>query len=1127
MNRQELAQALPRLPECLDQLKDFQRQTVEYVFRRMYTDPNPTTRFLVADEVGLGKTKVAQGLVARALQHLDDKIERIDIVYVCSNQAIARQNLNRLNPLPGAEFEFATRLTLLPLQLRGLRRNRVNLVSFTPGTAIDTSGGGVWEERAVLFWLLHRGLGDVVETTGTPLRNLLQGSIQNPDSWRSRLDDRKFVEVEEGKPDPEGLACDKHLADAFREAVRQDSGLCDQLRDGVERFKRLREWTGEDTRVRYDVIGKLRAKLALVCVNELEPDIVILDEFQRFQDLLEGETEAAEIARALFNYKDRQHNEARVLLLSATPYRMFTLADEDEDHHRGFLQTFRFLVREDQAEVKALEQDLTRHRAALAAGGDALDPQVTAAAIRDRLLLRMCRTERVALTERQDSMVQEVRVDSPLTGAGVRSAVAMDQVASELGVANPVEYWKSAPYALSFMDQYEMKRTLAEAAGRPSEGLLKALDRDPAMLLHRDDVRQWKPLAVDNGRTHSLAEDTLGKGLWKLLWLPPSLPYITPSGAYLEIGPTTKALVFSCWNVVPDSIAGVLSYEAERRMLAESGETSPYEATVARHALLTFRIDREGEAPRAGAMMTLALLYPSVALATHIDPLTIACDEGEGQPVPLERMREIIRRRFEKLVAEKVQRFGGDTGPVDQRWYWALPALLDLPHTRLLDWLKKGDGAVDSDVESLDADESETPLYFSALFDDGDETERDGGFTLHVDELRNLVLSAKRARLGDPKLLGRPPEDLLETLADLALASPAVCALRALHRVTRNRTEPDAKTVLTAAARVAWGFRTLFSVPETISLLRAREEEEERTPYWRRVLRYCCDGNLQAVLDELVHLKIDDTGTRDRNPDVQVNAIAKEIADALTPRTSNLAVDDIRVRPRAGRIDIETFRLRCRFAMRYGELKDAKDSAPIRATVVKAAFNSPFRPFVLATTSIGQEGLDFHHYCHRVYHWNLPSNPVDLEQREGRVQRYQGHAVRLNIARKFGLLGIRDHWDDHEQDPWDCLFKLAREEARKTRASDIVPYWIFETEGGVSIERRVPMLPLSREHGDLERLKRDLATYRLVFGQPRQEDLLALLQKRGVHRDRQALHHWRVDLTPPEAGSPAVTAKVE
>ncbi len=73
-----------------------------------------------------------------------------------------------------------------------------------------------------------------------------------------------------------------------------------------------------------------------------------------------------------------------------------------------------------------------------------------------------------------------------------------------------------------------------------------------------------------------------------------------------------------------------------------------------------------------------------------------------------------------------------------------------------------------------------------------------------------------------------------------------------------------------------------------------------------------------------------------------------------------------------------------------------------RSSEVRDAFNSPFWPFVLATTSVGQEGLDFHLYCHAVVHWNLPGNPVDLEQREGRVHRYKGHAVRKNLARDFG-----------------------------------------------------------------------------------------------------------------------------
>ena len=34
-----------------------------------------------------------------------------------------------------------------------------------------------------------------------------------------------------------------------------------------------------------------------------------------------------------------------------------------------------------------------------------------------------------------------------------------------------------------------------------------------------------------------------------------------------------------------------------------------------------------------------------------------------------------------------------------------------------------------------------------------------------------------------------------------------------------------------------------------------------------------------------------------------------------------------------------------------------------RLPEVREAFNSPFQPFVLATTSVGQEGIDFHWWC--------------------------------------------------------------------------------------------------------------------------------------------------------------------
>lgn len=75
-------------------LKDFQRDTVAYVLRRLYDDEGDTTdRFLVADEVGMGKTLVARGVIAGAIErmHAMDHVQRIDVIYICSNADIARQ----------------------------------------------------------------------------------------------------------------------------------------------------------------------------------------------------------------------------------------------------------------------------------------------------------------------------------------------------------------------------------------------------------------------------------------------------------------------------------------------------------------------------------------------------------------------------------------------------------------------------------------------------------------------------------------------------------------------------------------------------------------------------------------------------------------------------------------------------------------------------------------------------------------------------------------------------------------------------------------------------------------------------------------------------------------------------
>lgn len=185
------------------------------------------------------------------------------------------------------------------------------------------------------------------------------------------------------------------------------------------------------------------------------------------------------------------------------------------------------------------------------------------------------------------------------------------------------------------------------------------------------------------------------------------------------------------------------------------------------------------------------------------------------------------------------------------------------------------------------------------------------------------------------------------------------------------------------------------------------------------------------------------------------------------------------------------------------------DAAGTRKERVRVAFNSPFWPFVLVSTSVGQEGLDFHHYCHAITHWNLPANPVDLEQREGRVHRYKGHAVRKNLSAQFCVAALAQA----SPDPWEALFTLGKS-SRPPNESDLVPFWLFP--GAAKIERHVPTLPFSREVERLHDLKKAMAIYRMVFGQSRQEDLIEYLLKVIPEDSRAAIvAELQLDLSPP------------
>ena len=1080
----------PDVQKILSQLKDFQLRSVEKVFQRLYCDKDRTDRFLIADEAGLGKTLVARGVIAKSVDFLWDKVNRIDVIYICSNREIASQNINRLNITSKKQFSLASRLTLLPLKISGLKKQKMNFISFTPGTSFDLhSRTGIMRERALIYHILKEGWG--LYRAG-PI-NLFQ-------DWASRKHWREMLKLF-----PKYYEIDEDLAESFlialEERVKEEKaqGKPDircRFDDLCKRFKVVKKPRNVSDRNRRDatrLIGEMRMILAKACLEALEPDLVILDEFQRFKHLLDGEDEMSRLAKHLFNYKNKEY-PAKLFLLSATPYKMYTLKQEEavDNHYEDFIRTVGFLFN-DKQRIRYFEEKLKRFRSDFItmtkqsiANLRSIKQEIEA-----ELRKVMIRTEKLAQTHDRNGMIKEKKdVFCKVEINDLESFAIVDKIAMEVKTSDMVEYWKSAPYLLNLMEDYDLKRKFDRIRenSQESHSLLKLIKASQKKMLQWERIQGYKKIDPANAKIRMLMENGLDKGSWQLLWVPPSLPYYQPKGvyAYKDLQNYTKSLIFSSWQVVPKAIAMLCSYGAERRMTKGfPGLGINYdEVTNKRRPLLVLR-ETEG---RPAGMANLALFYPCMTLAQKIDPLGIALEiMPKYGPPSYMRLRALVREKVERLLDEAVGTKEKHGGRPDKRWYWAALALLDRKFyfKEVKNWF----------------DTNENGLRWEDSMEAQRESEENAFFKRHVKNFKEFF--------DKPEKLGPRPGNLVDVLTKYALASPAVVALRSLLRLREDDSAFGLPHVFQSAATVSAGFRVLYNLPETIALIRSLNDKE---PYWERVLDYGVSGNLQAVLDEYVHVLKDSLGFVDHSYEEIVLLIAKTIHQAVSIRTVTLEFEDIAAPPYSRQIQVEKRRIRCRYALRLGEDKTEGDEEVTRSSQVRDSFNSPFRPFLLATTSIGQEGLDFHQYCHSIYHWNLPANPVDLEQREGRIHRYKGLVIRRNLARHFSLKKLKENRT--YLDPWKFLF-IQEVELRGDKKDDIWPFWVFETDGGAKIDRHVPCMPMSRDRERLKDLQSTLVLYRMVFGQPRQEDLVEFLKKyMGREEIKKEMENFRIDLSP-------------
>jgi len=1002
--------------EILEGLKDFQRATVDRCFEVFRSGQN---RILVADEVGLGKTLVAKGLIARlASWHKEEKADNLfKVVYICSNQSIASQNIQKLYNGATVDGVSDTRLSMQHLKIFEQENNEkvleryVQLIPLTPSTSFNiTNGCGSIEERALMFALL-RGMASFADILPYLETMMIDGAYFSWNDWGRDGYEKRVVECDH--------KCGKYISCMLEELNKRISPeLVNEIRD---RCKAIKENGNKYTKGNYGVIYKLRQIFAGISIDYLKPDLVIMDEFQRFRELINA---GENTETGMLTNRFLKSGDVKTLLVSATPYKLYQTLEEmsingSDEHYHEFLEVMDFLFSDKERRRNFRE---VWHNFSVSLR-EISDENLTIIDIKNlaenAMYEGVCRTERM-LVDQECTMLDDSGVKSPIsiTEKDILSYVEADTLLREVGckIGVPSDYVKSSPYLLSFMEKYQLKKELKKYFKTNQDEIRKA--RKINLWLDKATIQNYRELSFNNARLKKLREVAFEKRAEHLLWIPPAKPYYELGGVFKSNNIYSKVLVFSKWEMVPRMIASMLSYEAERLTVGklyhnEADKRGKDYFAKNRFPLRRLRFNKEGAQP------LFTLIYPAVVLSDLYDP--IACMGKSIKEIRKEINAE-VKARLEDLKKHVNARLGSKP---DTRWYYLAPMLFDIDEERIARYFKQ--------------DQPEEKMHREKL-----------------DEFYEYYKNAGTLKLG------RMPSDLADVLTNMSIGSPAVCALRIFQDMV-------------LASEFAKEMMNIFNTPEATSSIDMLYGKASDDAYYKNVLKYAVDGNLQAVLDEYAHMMDEDDNARR----------CEKMSDAIKIHTASYPVDTYL----SFKSEIEgnkdrKISIRSHFAA--GFYNAAGDSKTVqRKDSLRNAFNSPFRPFVLATTSIGQEGLDFHMYCRKIMHWNLPSNPIDLEQREGRINRYKCHAIRQNLAAKYGDVNFH-------QDVWKEMFDAALEN-EKGDNPELIPFWCLPGGSKVKIERIVPMYPMSKDGAAYERLMKILSLYRLTLGQARQEELLEYL----------------------------------
>lgn len=180
----------------------------------------------------------------------------------------------------------------------------------------------------------------------------------------------------------------------------------------------------------------------------------------------------------------------------------------------------------------------------------------------------MCRTERF-----NSGIIKEIVTDIDLVTEDILAYAQGQKLLDTLELRNiPIEYVKSAPYLLSFMDKYELKKSII---ARIQKSKVWEKCRIETLLLAKYKINNYKEVKADNGKLQYFHNLVFGqkheKIIQYLLWVPASHPYYQAGGLFEngEAKHFSKFILFSSWEMVPRMVSCMMSYYAELYTIGE------------------------------------------------------------------------------------------------------------------------------------------------------------------------------------------------------------------------------------------------------------------------------------------------------------------------------------------------------------------------------------------------------------------------------------------------------------------------------------------------------------------------------------------------------------------------------